>query len=109
MNKILLKNELEQLLLTNWTQILDRVQLMKTVLEHACNSEFRKIEQEEIPQRHTKIVVTKFSPNNNNFSVWIEFSVPRENGVVIGSQVYSLSLSGELTLQENFGTFFVLK
>ncbi len=106
---MILNDRLEQLLLSNWAQFLDKLQLMKIVLEHASNNEYPLIEQEEIPPRHTKIQITKFTPNERNFAVWVEFTVPKGNGVLVGTHTFSLTLNGELTLNETYGTHFVPK
>ena len=104
---MILTDKLEQVLLSNWAQFFDKLQLMKVVLEHACNNEYQIIKQEEIPLRHTKIQITKFTPNEHNFIVWVEFTVPKENGVLVGTHTFSLTLNGELTLNETYGTHFV--
>jgi hypothetical protein len=106
MNKIILSNVFEQILLANWASFLDKRQLLKNVLEDARNNEYPISLQEEIPPRHIKMTLTKFSTTNNMFTIWIEFTVPKEEGVVVGSHVYNLKLNGELSLVESFGTHF---
>lgn len=104
---MIFNDRLESLLLANWTQFLDKNQLMKTVLEQARSNEYQTIEQEEIPPRHVKIHVTKLTPNDDGFVMWVEFTVPRENGVVVGTHTFFLRLNGELTLNETYGTCFL--
>jgi hypothetical protein len=106
MNKIILSNVFEQILLANWASFLDKRQLLKNVLEDARNNEYPISLQEEIPPRHIKMTLTKFATTNNMFTIWIEFTVPKEEGVVVGSHVYNLKLNGELNLVESFGTHF---
>jgi len=109
MNGILINEQFEQLLLANWANILDKTQLMKTVLLLARSNEFPVIRQEEIAPQNTKIMVTRFRPEGNSFSVWAEFTIPKDEGVVIGTHTFSLTLDGELTHEESFGTFFLPK
>jgi len=103
---MLLNDQLEKLLLANWTQFLDKLQLMRNVLEYTRNNEYQVILQEEIPPKHTKIQITKFQPTDHDFDVWIEFTVPKEDGVIVGTHTCNLNLNGELALRETYGTFF---
>jgi len=109
MKRILINEKFEELLLANWASVLDTTQLMRIVLEHARSNEFPCITQEEIAPRNTKIMITRFRPEGNKFSVWAEFTVPKEEGVVIGTHTFSMTLNGELSLEESFGTFFLPK
>jgi hypothetical protein len=108
MENVLNQNKLEHLLLTNWADIIDRTQMLRLVLTHAQNSDYRLLEQSKIPPRQVKLTITKFSlVESNKFEVWAEFSVPKNEGVVVGTHVLSLSLSGEMNLKESYGTHFV--
>jgi len=103
------KTELENVLLSNWANFIDKTQLIKTTLEKTSFTNFRKLSQDKIPAKNLKIQITKFEPKTNYFLVWIEFSVPKENGVVIGEHEAELTLSGELKIIETNGTHFVIK
>lgn len=106
---VILNEKLEALLLANWATIMDKTRLLKVVLEHARNTEYSTLEQAQLPPRHTKVQVTKFRPDGCKFSVWVEFTVPKGEGVVVGTHVYSLNLDGELILLETFGSHFCQK
>lgn len=108
MNKIILFDAFEQVLLANWSSFLDKTQLLKIVLEHARNNEYSTSLQDKIPPRHTKVTLTKFTPKNKKFLIWVEFTIPKEEGVVVGSHVYDLMFDGELVLTESYGKYFCL-
>lgn len=103
--KMILTEKLEQLLLATWASFINKSQFLKTVLEHARNTEYPVSRQVEIPPRQIKMILTKFRPEGQTFSVWVEFTVPKDEGVVVGTHVYSLTLNGELALVETFGTY----
>lgn len=97
----------EKFLLANWTNLLDKVQLLRITLEYTRNIEFTKKAQEEIPKRTTQLSITKFTPTDTGFCLWIEFSTPKEDGVVTGTYICELMPNGELVLKQSFGTHFV--
>jgi len=104
---IVLSEKLERLLQSHWVEILDHVRLMRVIAELVRDTSFKVIEQAEIPQRHIKMSVTSFKMTNHGFEVWVEYSVPKGDGVVIGTSTFLLCLSGELELKETFGIHFV--
>jgi len=106
-NKLIIAKKLETLLQTNWAEFLDRSQFIRIVLELARDSEFKEIRQEAIPPRSTRVSITKFAIAGDKFEVWAEFTVPKGEGVVVGTHVISLSLSGEFELKETYGTHFL--
>lgn len=107
---------LEQVLQAHWTEFLDPVQVMRVVMEHVRDTKFKVIRQAEIPPRHVKVTVTKVSVFlgkdelpclKEQLEVWIEFSIPKDAGVVIGTYTGVLGLSGDFRLKESFGTHFL--
>lgn len=110
-NKVIDTDKLEQLLQKQWAEILDNVRLMRTLMENVRDTSFKKIKQREIPPRYTKISLSNFrvqakNPADHHFEVWIEYSMPKENGIVIGTAIYKLYLTGDLILQNILGTHF---
>ena len=115
-NDVLRIDRLEHVLQLNWADFLDYSRLMRHVLEYSRDTPFKTIRQEEIPPRQVKLTITRFkvvqaekdSPcAGTAFEAWVEFTAPKGNGVVIGTGVYLLSLSGEMHLKEGYGTHFV--
>lgn len=103
------QEKFEQLLLANWTTFLNQNLLLKKVLEDVRDSELPKTIQEDIPPVSTKVTITKFRiKDNTGFELWIEFTVPKDQGVVVGSHVYALKLDGEMILKENYGRHFLI-
>jgi len=107
MSKIIIHEKLEEILLLNWANFMDRTQFLRTVLEDTRNADLPNSYQQEIPPRQIKLSVTKMEVQNNEFEIWAEFSIPLDPGVAVGTHVYSLQLSGELNLKQTFGHIFV--
>lgn len=106
--ELIVKQKLEHLLQAHWADFIDERQLLRIVLETARDAKYKVIEQQNLPPKQIKLSVTKFGVEEKAFEVWTEFTVPREDGVVIGTHVFSLTLSGELQLIDTYGTFCVL-
>jgi len=108
-NEIFKKDQLENLLQQQWGKFLDHVRLMRVVMEDVSNTSFKEIQQQEIPQRHVKFSLTKFSiilEPDHALEFWVEFNIPKQDGVVIGTSIYVLRLNGNISLRECFGTHF---
>jgi hypothetical protein len=106
-NSLLDVGKLEEVLQRHWAEFLDPVQVMRLVLEHVRNTSFRTIYQAEIPKQCTKISVTGFIKIGDGFQVWIEFTVPKNTGVIMGTVLLRLELSGKADIEESFGTVFM--
>lgn len=102
--KLMVKQKLESLLTSRWSDFLDKEQLLKTVLEIARDTDYKVIEQQNVPPRQIKVSVTRFSIENTGLEAWIEFNVPKDDGVVIGTHVFMFELSGEFQLTATYGT-----
>lgn len=107
--------KLEHLLQAHWTEFLDHVAIRHAIKQHILDTQFKIIKQDEIPPRQAKITVTSFKIKLANddsqepfdgFDICFEYTMPKDNGVVIGSIVCWLDLHGELALQQSFGTHF---
>ena len=109
--EVLITEKLELLLQSKWTEFLDRQQLMRLCLEYVRDTAYRTLKQKDIPTVQIRLTVTKFAiiPNPSEFELWIEFSVPKDNGVVVGTHVVSLNFKGEMKLKETHGTHFVIE
>ena len=108
-NQILKKEQLEETFQKQWTDFLDHVRLMRLVMEDVRDTKFKEIQQESIPPVCVKFSVTRVQILENSdchFEIWIEFSIPKDKGVAIGTSIYHLNLNGQIFLKECFGTKF---
>jgi hypothetical protein len=79
---------------------------MMRVLSDAQHAELVELHADDPPPRKTKITITKLKLIEDEFEFWVEFTVPHERGVVVGTHIYRLNLQGQLDLNETHGTLF---
>ena len=72
------EDELEKLLVTNWTKFIDSSKLMAFVLQTVnANSEHLEIiSSNEIKQKGVSLTISRFKWTNPIFVLWVEFHVP---------------------------------
>ncbi len=103
----IIQKNLEELLTKNWISFIDRNKLFRKVLEDTRNIEFPKKLEKDNLSTTTKLSITEIKiGNNRDLEVMVEFNVPKENGIVIGTYLYLLELTGELYLKESYGMYF---
>jgi hypothetical protein len=106
---VVVKEKLEQLLLAHWTSFVDRITLMRRVLEDARDGDYKVLEAKEPLQPQTKITLTRFAKiSKSDFEVWVEFTVPREDSIVQGTHVYHTDFE-DFKLAQTYGVWFVTK
>jgi hypothetical protein len=110
MNSIVKKSDLEKLLLTNWTKFIDYQKLIIFVTQTVRDyNNFPIFEEDELPEKGVQITLTRFSILNNKFILWIDFTVPKQLGFVIGTCETTLELSGKMYLQNLVGQHLMIK
>jgi Holliday junction resolvase-like predicted endonuclease len=79
--------EFEKLLLTKWTLFIDPKKLIAFVLTKVRDSEL--IAQKGVTpsqKKSIKITVSHFrASQNRNFTLWVEFVIPKPTGVAVGT------------------------
>lgn len=107
--KVLIKEKLEFLLQSRWAEFLDRQQMLRLCLECVRDAKYSVSTQSHNYAMQIRASVTKFeiTENPSEIELWMEFSVPKDNGLVIGTHVFVLNLTGEIKLKETHGIHFV--
>jgi hypothetical protein len=105
-NKIIDIKRLETLLQSHWSEFIDKLQLMRVVLEYARDAEY-PVKRSDDLTRQTKLTITKFAIKPLEYEVWVEFTAPKGDGVVIGTHLLVVSLNGTIELDETYGTHFL--
>lgn len=108
--KVLNIEKMKQILVSNWTQIIDGKSLFKICLDQIRNETYAHQKSNElIFDTKTRFSVTNVSITDEPFEfiVWAEFCVPKDQGFVIGTKIFSVGLDGESNLKESYGTHFL--
>lgn len=105
MKKTIVKENLEKLLLANWTFFLDKNKLLAFVLSVIRDQKFNVVPS-TFAQKGTSIKLSKFELKDNGFVLWAEFAVPKENGTIVGTSELELRNDGSLSHIQSIGTLF---
>ena len=102
--KDLIKNDiLEKILTLNWASFLDYRKLIAFVLVCVRDNELPEYRETDLPKKNTEIVVSRFTLIDNGFLLWIDFTIPKEDGFAIGTCECHLSTKGEIILKQIVG------
>jgi hypothetical protein len=106
--KVLNTAKLEELLVANWTKFLDTKAVMAFVLASVRDN----IEQNfcvmsgSTSNKGVQITVSRFQMAQDGFTIWIDFHVPQEEGVAVGTSELHLSPTGTLSHIRTLGNLF---
>ena len=109
MKNLINKQNLEKLLISKWTSFMDSRQLIAFTLLNVRDKrdDFQVIkEDDELPKKNVQVTIERFEPCEDGFVVWIDYTVPHENEIIVGTIETNLTLNGNLTLSNIIGTRF---
>jgi hypothetical protein len=108
MANVIQTTHLETFLTKGWLNFIDKMQLMRTVLEQVRDSDYPTL-NESPPTLDPKVSVSFHSVPGDLYEleIWTEFTAPKDDGVVIGTHVFAMKSTGELLLKETYGTHFL--
>jgi len=101
---------LEHVLQTHWAEVLDSTLIRRAVSLHVSENDFLKQVQDAIPKRQLQLTVSKFKietcekEKREWFDVAIEFTAPKNDGVVVGTVVCEIYLDGFCRFIKWYGT-----
>lgn len=103
---ILIRGQLERVLQTYWAEFLDYVRILRAVRAYVLDNTFREIRQAEIPRRAASVTVSRVNvrPESAGLELWVEFAMPKGDGVVLGTAVALLTLDGTFSFKEVHGS-----
>ena len=94
------KENLEKLLITNWTSFIDFRELINLVKTNITNS---SLQYKSITQKKTNIQLSRFFPTKEGFEIWVEFMSPE----YMTTSEFMLTLDGKIKHIQTIG--FVCK
>lgn len=104
---IIIKPLFEEHLLRTWANFIDHKKLIVKVLQIVQDTEFPITKTKEIKQKSVGIKLSRFEPQTTNFSLWVEFSIPQEESMIIGTSEFTMSPLGELNHIQTIGNKFI--
>ena len=110
MANVINPTKLGETLQSSWTKFVDKIQLMRVVLEQVRDGDYR-ISEENPPNSDSKVSISFHSSPGKpyNLEMWAEFTAPKDKGIVIGTHVFAIQSNGDVELKETYGTHFLPK
>lgn len=99
--------KLEKILLANWANFLDQKRLIAYVM--MCVQQYKfgpAITANKKLLPNIKVTLSLFQLRENGFNLWIEYNIPIEKNIAIGTVELHLSNSGDLNHIQTIGTLF---
>lgn len=96
---VLKKDELEELLVANWTQFIDSSRLMAFVLQNTRDriEHFAILPSSSVINKGVRLTISRFQMEKTGFVVWVEFSVPiGTNSIAVGTTELVVEYGGEV-------------
>lgn len=89
-----------------WSNLITPRQLLDFALKTTELTSFEKTEAVPLSSK-TKVIITHFElKNNTSYEIWLEFSIPKGDGIVEGTYVALLS-DNDIKLVEVYGLHYV--
>lgn len=101
---MLSKTNLENLLKSHWTEFIDYKELINNVKNEIYKKSLTIIKQDYVPAIQLKLSVSKFDFIEEGIDVWIDYTVPKDDGVVVGTIIYKIDYNLNLTIKDLYGT-----
>jgi hypothetical protein len=108
MKSVIKEEQLEELLLVNWTKFLDTAQIMAFVLSNVRSSinSFTHLEQTQFAKKAVQVTLSRFQPVKNGFILWAEFNIPINEQIAIGTTELHLTNTGTLSHIQSIGNLY---
>lgn len=109
MEIIKIKN-LEQLLRTNWASFIDKSQLLANILIAIRDANLPQKQLKTPPERRgIQLTVSRIELQKDGFLVWLEFSIPQEHNITIGTLEAILGFDGTFIQKDIIGNNYDYK
>jgi hypothetical protein len=105
------KGKLEELLVRNWTSFFDTKKLIVKVLKDVEVSEetfATSTCDRKCDKNSMQVSLSRFHLEDSGFVLWVEFVVPRNEAVSVGTVEYKLNNDSSLELRQMMGTKFTM-
>lgn len=104
------KNELEKLLIINWTKFINPQKMIAFVLSNVRDTDLVKVNTSlPIHKKSIELVLSQFRPaKNGSYLIWAEFVIPKQEGVAIGTcELCFDPLTGSIAHLQTLGNIFI--
>lgn len=108
MKNIVNLDDFEKLLIVNWTKFIDTNRFITFILSNINSKTFTKSDQKISSKKNFQTTVSQFKLTSAHcFNVWVDFILPKKEGVVIGTCEIELNfLNNEIKHLQTTGNLF---
>lgn len=109
MRTLINKNGIEKLLASHWSAALDRDMVLVEVLKSIRDNDLPTIEVASLPeQKGMQVSTSRFEIGPQGYTLWVEFRVPNNKQVAVGTLELEVSHSGVIQRRETTGHVITL-
>lgn len=101
--------ELENLLIKNWTTFLDPKKFINLITESALNASLPISERPQSLKLGTQVKLSRFTLTEQGFILWADFIIAQKDKTAIGTVELLLSSSGVIQPIQTVGNAFLTK
>jgi len=105
MENLINKTSLENILMKNWPDFIDKNRLIAFTLKNIRDSNLKKTKESNIViGKNISITTSRFEITSKGFLIWIEFSIPMsQNSIAKGTTELEISHTGKLYHSNTIG------
>lgn len=103
------RDELEKVLLANWTKFINPQRMISFVLSNVRDTDLVRVDHASPAQKKSvQITLSQFRPaKNGSYMIWADFVIPKKDGVAVGTCELCLDpLTGNVEHSQTLGNIF---
>ena len=108
MNNFVNTEELEKLLLVNWTKFINPQRMISLILSKVRDVDLPKTDQLLTTKKSVQVTLSQFRPTKNgNYSIWADFIIPKQEGIAVGTcELFFDPFTGSIDHLQTLGNMF---
>lgn len=95
--KNLIKEKLEKILITNWTQLVELPDIISLIKDFA-NKNIENFKKTNNLTKKSQFSASRFELNDDKFTIWIEFNMPLNQTWIKGTFEFNLIIETEVII-----------
>ena len=101
--------KLEEILVAHWAGFINPTKLMAWTMQQVranLDTNFIVVSDADFSNRGTQITVSRCNPQSSSFLLWIDFTIPYDGNVAVGTVATNLTFDGHLTVENISGNLY---
>lgn len=101
--------KLEEILVAHWAGFINPTKLMAWTMQQVranLDTNFIVVSDADFSNRGTQITVSRCKPQHAGFLLWIDFTIPYDGNVAVGTVAANLAFNGNMTWENITGNLY---